>query len=88
MSEPCKSFYSIGVLNFRRPNGNFEIIFFPPAGPPAVFFCAIFAHRAPERPQSNLYLKTSMFCKYKGFQGEENAEFSDFWELAEFLHAL
>ena len=49
---------------------------------------AIFAHRAPERPQSNLYLKTFMFCKYKGFQGEENTHFCDSWDLAEFLHAL
>ena len=42
-------------------------------------FFAIFAHRAPERPQSNLYLKTFMFCKYKGFQEEKNAIFGAVW---------
>ena len=44
------------------------------ASAPPEAHSAIFAHRAPERPQSNLYLKTFMFCKYKGFQEEENAE--------------
>ena len=40
----------------------------------AFFATFFFAHRAPERPQSNLYLKTFMFCKYKGFQEGKNAK--------------
>ena len=32
----------------------------------AFFATFFFAHRAPERPQSNLYLKTFVFREYKG----------------------